>query len=291
MKTRTAPDTPKFRLSRRIFLRGGLAAAGAAALGGVYSFRLEPKWVEFVEYMLPIKNLPQSLNGAKLVQISDMHIGGEFDWRYQLGVFQEVRELAPQFVMYTGDFVSNLHSTDTAELDSVLQHAPRGSLGSAAVLGNHDYGERWRDVRIGNAVAQSLEDVGVRVLRNNSAEFNGLQFFGFDDYWSPNYNPAFTQTIDFTRPTICLCHNPDVLDKPVWSGYDGWVLSGHTHGGQVKPPFLPPPFLPVNNRRYTQGTFSFDDGRKLYINRGLGSSRSVRFNVRPEVTVFTLSRA
>ena len=59
-------------------------------------------------------------------------------------------------------------------------------------------------------------------------------------------------------------------------------------GGQCKPPFLPPPIVPVKNRRYTAGAFQLSRGRQLYISRGVGTFLPVRFNVRPEVTVFTL---
>ena len=90
---------------------------------------------------------------------------------------------------------------------------------------------------------------------------------------------------------LVLSHNPDTCDLPGWGGYQGWILAGHTHGGQCKPPFLPPPLLPVRNRRYTAGEFALTDGRKLYINRGVGHLLRVRFNVRPEVTVFTLTPA
>ena len=78
---------------------------------------------------------------------------------------------------------------------------------------------------------------------------------------------------------------------PVWSGYQGWILSGHTHGGQCRPPFLPPPLLAVSNRRYTAGEFDLSGGRRLYINRGVGHLLRVRFNVRPEVTVHELVKA
>lgn len=69
------------------------------------------------------------------------------------------------------------------------------------------------------------------------------------------------------------------------------MLAGHTHGGQCKAPFLPPPVLPVKNKRYTSGEFALDRGRCLCFNRGVGTYLPVRFNVRPEVTVFTLSAA
>ena len=93
------------------------------------------------------------------------------------------------------------------------------------------------------------------------------------------------------RATIVLSHNPDVLDLPIWGDVRGWVLAGHTHGGQVKPPFLPPPVLPVRNKRYTAGAFDVGPGRALYINRGLGFLIQVRFTVRPELTLFTLVRS
>jgi predicted MPP superfamily phosphohydrolase len=88
-----------------------------------------------------------------------------------------------------------------------------------------------------------------------------------------------------------LSHNPDTVDEPGWGRYAGWILAGHTHGGQCKPPFLPPPLLPVRNRRYTAGEFTLSGGRRMYISRGIGHLQRVRFNVRPEVTVFHLDRA
>jgi len=96
---------------------------------------------------------------------------------------------------------------------------------------------------------------------------------------------------DPTAATIALSHNPDTVDRAGWGWHRGWILSGHTHGGQVKPPFLPPPLLPVENKRYTAGEFSLSDGRRLYINRGVGHLLRVRFNVRPEVTIFRLGGA
>jgi predicted MPP superfamily phosphohydrolase len=117
----------------------------------------------------------------------------------------------------------------------------------------------------------------------------GLTVFGLDDYWGPRFRPS-ALFADFVpgSPAIALSHNPDSCDAPVWGRYDGWILSGHTHGGQCKPPFLPPPILPVENKRYSAGEFPLSGGRRLYINRGIGHLTRVRFNVRPEVTLFTL---
>ncbi len=88
-----------------------------------------------------------------------------------------------------------------------------------------------------------------------------------------------------------LSHNPDSVDHAPWHGYQGWILAGHTHGGQCKPPFLPPPLIPVKNPRYTSGRIPLAHGRDLYISRGVGYTLRVRFNVRPEITLFTLTPA
>jgi hypothetical protein len=77
----------------------------------------------------------------------------------------------------------------------------------------------------------------------------------------------------------------------VWRGFRGWILSGHTHGGQVRLWPFAPPFLPVRNRRYAAGAVRLAGDRWLYVNRGVGHLVPLRFGVRPEITVFTLTSA
>ena len=262
---------------------------GALAATGLYTRFVEPQWVEYVRVPMPLRNLPRALTGTTLVQLSDLHIGNRFDWRYLVKALQRVQQLQPDFVVYTGDYVSYESPQQFDQLSTVLQHAPLGRLGTAAVLGNHDYGHGSQQPEVAQEITQRLVAVGIPVLRNEIGHFSGLQIGGIDDWWGPNFDAIrVTSQLEPALPTVLLSHNPDTMDLPVWSNYQGWVLSGHTHGGQVKPPFLPPPVLPVLNKHYTAGTFRLNDGRTLYINRALGCSRPVRFNVRPEVTIFTL---
>jgi predicted MPP superfamily phosphohydrolase len=136
-----------------------------------------------------------------------------------------------------------------------------------------------------------LKSSDVQLLRNESINANGLNIIGFDDFWGLNFNPEKALNgFDKSSANIVLCHNPDVCDLDVWGDYDSWILSGHTHGGQVKPPFLPPPMLPVKNKRYSAGLFELSNNRTLYINRALGHLWQIRFNVRPEITVFELQK-
>lgn len=91
------------------------------------------------------------------------------------------------------------------------------------------------------------------------------------------------------EPVILLAHEPDYADHVARRGAADLVLSGHTHGGQVRIPFLPPLFLPPLGRKYIEGQFRIG-GLQLYVNRGIGAvGIPFRFNVPPEITVITLA--
>jgi len=260
-------------------------------LSGFYAWQIEPFWLQFVKHKMPIKNLPENLVGKTLMQISDIHVGNKFDHNFIIESFKKAQILKPDFVAYTGDYVSYEDVQQIEQLKEVFAFAVTGVLGTSAVLGNHDYGYNWSDQNVANQITSVLEDSGVQVLINSEVSFHGLNFLGIDDKWGLNFNPKkIMSKYNESKANIVLCHNPDVCDLDVWNDYKGWILSGHTHGGQCKPPFLKPPMLPVENKKYTSGEIDLEDGRKLYINRALGHLWQVRFNVRPEITVFELEK-
>jgi uncharacterized protein len=273
-------------MKRRIFIKRTLSAGAITAL---YAWQIEPFWLEFVNIKMPIKNLPKELIGKTLMQISDMHIGDRFDYNFISDSFKKAQKLNPDFVVYTGDFVSYKSETQFAQLKEVFQHVVTGRLGTVGILGNHDYGKNWKESNVANAIVDILKAHNVPILRNEQQTFNGLTIIGLDDYWGTNYKPKnVLNNINHDMANLVLCHNPDVVDEPVWNNYKGWILSGHTHGGQCKPPFLDAPMLPVKNKKYSAGKIDIEDGRTLYINRALGNLWQLRFNVRPEITVFEL---
>lgn len=304
-------------LTRRQLIAAGGAAAVVALGLPIYSVFVEPHWLEVVRRPMPLENLPPELAGTTLLQLSDLHVGPRVSSDYLMRALRDAQALTPDFVAITGDFVSYGAAREHRELSRVLSVMPRGRLGTVASLGNHDYGTGWRNLDVADQVAAVASDAGAIVLRNEVRAVGGIQFVGLGDYWSPEFAPltgrprglftplhasrdpfakredapAAIRAVAPTLPTIALSHNPDAQDEQIWSGVRGWVLAGHTHGGQVKPPFLPPPVLPVKNRRYTAGEFDVGPGRTLYISRGIGHLTQVRFNVRPEMTLFTLQRA
>lgn len=277
-------------MERRKFIKNTLfTGIGASLVGGFYSWQIEPFWLEFVKVKMPIKNLPKNLIGKTLMQISDVHVGNKFDYEYIIDSFKKARLYNPDFVVYTGDFVSYETPEQFDQLETVFKHAVNGKLGTAGVLGNHDYGIDWLEPNVADRISSILDSANVTILRNEEVSFRGLNILGIDDYWGSNFNPVkIMDKYDAKKANLVLCHNPDVCDLNVWNNYKGWILSGHTHGGQVKPPFLNPPILPVKNKRYSSGEFDLYDGRTLYINRALGNLYQVRLNVRPEITIFEL---
>jgi len=276
-------------MNRRKFLTKTLLATAGISLG-FYSWQIEPFWLEFVHQDLPIKNLPSKLHNKVLMQISDLHVGNRFDYNFLIDSFQKAKAYKPDIVVYTGDFVCWENNPEQFEqLKIVMKEAVHGTLGTFAILGSHDYGAEWNEAYVADEVSKILADYKIRMLRDAKTEIADLNIYGFEELWGTNFHPEnLTKTINPDEANLVLCHNPDVCDLEVWNGYQGWILSGHTHGGQARPPFLPPLILPVKNRKYTSGIIDLEDGRMLYINRALGHSYQVRFNCRPEITIFTL---
>lgn len=282
-------------MNRRQFVVRSTAAVVAAGAGCVgYAIGVEPQWLEIVERELPIENLPAALDGKRLAQISDIHIGPRVSDDYVIHAFEMLRARQPDIVVATGDFITYRAARRDAQfqaLRNVLAHLPNGRLATLGILGNHDYGIGWREPAVAAKVVAEAERAGVRILRNEVQSVNGLDVIGVDDLWAHQSDTSRAFAARSNDAAIALVHNPDAADELRWSGYRGWMLAGHTHGGQCKAPFLPPPLLPVRNHRYVAGSVAVDSERTLYINRGIGYLIRARFNVRPEITLFTLRTA
>lgn len=295
------PLDPKL-VTRRSFLRRG-AVATVAGLG-IYAFGIEPRWVSVDHHDLPIPDLPDHLVNATAIQISDLHVGRGVEESYLRRQFDYIDALKPDFVFFTGDYLDNATQWHTDKGIKLLSHMPRGKLGTACVLGNHDYGGSTPEVAKNapntERLINAFEDQGLNLLINDAVELSGLNVVGLPDLWYGNFWQGSFQK-DFARDliastansgaTITLSHNPDTADLPIWDGYQSWILCGHTHGGQCKFPIIGAPRLPVANYNYVSGKYQIEGGHKMYINRGIGHSARVRFMARPEITVFRLTSA
>lgn len=291
-----APDRNRRTWTRRRFLKAG-AGGGvtACAATGAWAFWGAPHHIEIVRVSMPLRGLPESLVGTKLVQISDLHVGPIVSNEYLRHCLERVSSLEPDIVAVTGDFVTCDGSARIDEAVALLADMQPGKLATVAVTGNHDFGspaEGFSNQHVADSLTEKLDGIGLTMLRNTAIDIGGLRLLGVDDFWGPTH--ALEDTLSSgaaDQPSVMLCHNPDFVDQRGWEHYQGWILSGHTHGGQVRLPFCRPPVLPIRNHNYIAGKVQLPGNRTLYVNRGLGYLRKVRLNVRPEITVFELTRA
>ncbi|HET9910936.1 MAG TPA: metallophosphoesterase [Anaerolineales bacterium] len=283
------------KLTRRDFLKllwHGFLSSTLLASGGLgYSALVEPGLFSVETVRLKLKRLPKSFSGLRVVQISDIHMGG---WM-NLERFQHVADLLlaekPDVLLITGDFLLAHRLTVDIEqaiddLTGVLFSLAE-AIPSFAVLGNHDY---WIDP---DAVRLMLTSSGVTDLTNAvftlSRGSDSLHLCGVDDVWEGDVRleDVIAQLKD-DSVAILLAHEPDYADTSAATGKFDLQVSGHTHGGQVAVPFLGPPILPYLGQKYHTGLYKI--GNMLqYTNRGVGMLRlAVRFNCRPEITIFIL---
>jgi uncharacterized protein len=287
------------RSSRRRFVKGAvLGTLGFCTACAIDAYGVEPEWLEVVELDLPLPNLPAAFAGKKMIHISDLHCSNTVSDTYLRRCVQRINRLEADIVVITGDFVTHdFRGVYKKKILTILREL-QSTLGTFACLGNHDYGvmASWQP---GKEVSRDflengLQEVGIKVLRNNShcLKHDGSEIYvvGLGDMWAQDSRPdlAFRE-VAAGKTTLVLAHNPDTIDN--LQNYKAQVvMCGHTHGGQVRVPFFGPPFLPIKNRRYVSGMFTVDD-KMLYVNRGLGRLGRIRFNCRPEITVFTMKEA
>lgn len=285
-------------MSRRGFLRGSLAAAaGAAVVGGVYSWRIEPTWLRVRSLALPVAGLPAPFEGFVVAHLSDLHHSDVVPTDYLRDTIALANSFKPDLIALTGDYITRGDEwvEGAAEIAAGLK-APAGVM---AVLGNHDFeghstfSGNWDHVVAGH-MSEAFERGGIQMLRDRATEIirggARLQVVGVDDYWARKAPlEHVTAKLRTDRPTIALSHNPDTIESFVAAGAD-LVLAGHTHGGQVNIPFYGAPYLPMRNKSLVYGLYEFGRTR-LYVNPGIGFLARLRFNARPEITLMTLARA
>jgi uncharacterized protein len=170
-------------MNRRTFIKTSVySVGGLSLLGGAYCWQVEPFWLQFTHLQMPIAHLPASLVGKTLMQISDIHIGNRFDYGFVIRSFETAKTYNPDFVVYTGDYVT-LHNREVQfnKLREVLSAAVKGRIATLGILGNHDYGVNWSQPEVAEKIAGLVSENSIHLLRNNSIEIEGLTVTGFDD--------------------------------------------------------------------------------------------------------------
>ncbi len=253
----------------------------------LYGTKIEPNWIEVVPIDLTIPKLTETFNNFKLVQISDIHLGDYMSESRLEKIARLVNQQQPNAIAITGDFITRKQKFITENLIKFL-HQLNSSEGVISILGNHDRGHQ-AEQKLEKALTESkIINLNNQIYILHRGE-EKLTFAGLDDLYSgqPNLPKVIEQLTD-DSPVILLVHEPDFIDISAKTGKFALQLSGHSHGGQIKMPFLPPSVLPLGGKKYFAGLHQVHNTFE-YTNRGLGMTGiPIRFNSRPEITVFTL---
>jgi hypothetical protein len=273
------------------------ATAGVAALA-VDTTLIAPNFPRIVRQELVLRRWPEPLERFTIALLSDFHYDPYFSVHPLRSSISMVNELHPDLIVLTGDFVTEpLHANkaskakaaDAAEPCAQLLRQMQAPYGQWAVLGNHDV------VTDPSRVINSLRAAGIQILGNQSApiETNGARFWlaGVDDVMEKRSDlDKALLNVPANEPVVLLAHEPDFADYVARFPVD-LQLSGHSHGGQVRIPFVRPLWLPPLAKKYIWGLFKIG-GLTLYTNPGLGTvGLPVRMNCPPEITLLTLRRS
>jgi predicted MPP superfamily phosphohydrolase len=266
-------------MRRRTFIRGLLGTAALAGVGTAYAG-------EFERHGFQCEVVPLRIGLAaplRVALLSDIHFDPLYETGYLESVFGAVQAEKPDLLLYTGDFVT--HTARRFEEFGRIATKTRPPLGAFAAMGNHDHYAHVRQVE------SVLEASGIRVLRNALAPLprnDGWFLAGLDSFWAGRPAPAILDALPPDARVLMLIHEPDAWDV-VRDPRIRLQVSGHTHGGQVRAPFLGAIELPTWGQRYDAGLFE-SNGRFLYVNRGIGTvTLPARVNCPPEITIFELT--
>ncbi|MGL4401441.1 MAG: metallophosphoesterase [Luteolibacter sp.] len=271
-------------ITRRNTLR--LIAAGV--VGSIANAAwIEPGSLSITRQDLTCRKLPPGLDGLRIALLSDFHFRPEQDADLLEKVVAATRREKPDLIALTGDFIS----ADPSVIAPMLRQLEtlRAEHGIFAVMGNHD---GWN--ASSSVMKRQFEKAGISFLINRHSHLSirgeSLAVAGTDFIWQGRPDPERTlRGISAETPVLALVHEPDYFDTLRARRDILLQLSGHTHGGQCRIPFIGyTPKTVKHGQNYVYGGFSRGNSN-LFVTRGVGTSGPrVRFACPPELVMLTL---
>lgn len=274
----------------RFNLVSGLIAA-VALLQGFYGTYSQFEVPEIKVQRLEVNNLPSDLQGLRIVQLSDIHLGPTLKGEFLAGVVARVNELQPDVVLITGDLVDGTPEKMLPEFAAFKDL--KATYGIYAVSGNHEYYSGFRQWQ------PLFEELGLNFLHNRSVSIqvgsSAINVAGVPDRRAAGFGFAgadVQQALSELDPnaayTILMTHEPPLALET--AGQADLVLSGHTHGGTM---FFLQPIVGYFNADFVSGFYELPKGGRLYVSNGTGvwSGFPCRVGVSAEITFFVLTKA
>lgn len=283
-----------------LWMKAGVLSAGSVALAVMlvigYGSFIEPQIITVTPFSIPLG----TTEPLRIAIISDLHVGPYKGFNFIRRVTEHINALHPDVVLIVGDLVltEEIRAESLAALEPLKNLHP--VIGTYAIMGNHDHSIYRTSVRDrivpdrSDAVAERLMSFGIAALRNSSVTLrSGESVFaiaGIEDAFSGEADILETfANIPPNVPTILMSHNPDVILDPA-SLRARIIVTGHTHGGQIRLPWIGPvATLPTHlGKKFDQGIFSLGSGAILAITRGVGESGPrARLLAPPEIMLIT----
>lgn len=287
-------DAPVHSARRALLGRGIGVITGAAGAVGGYALLAEPRKIELTRRVIRLPGLPPQLTGLTAVQLTDLHYGDWVPASFLRRAVEMANDVKPDLFFLTGDYATKPGRRRLRPVMEMLSGL-RPRIGTFAVLGNHDH-------RCDSALLRRLMgDLGFHLI-DNSRRFIGLDrsisaephdgfcIAGIGDWYCAHQDyPAALGNLPAGMPRILLSHNPDVAedDRLTSSGLRvDLIISGHTHGGQIRLPLLGTPVVPSGyGQKYASGLVT-GPVCPVFISRGLGLAvLPLRWGVPPEIAV------
>lgn len=265
-----------------------LILAVIALCAFAYALLIEPHRVTTSNVSISDSEISKSLT---IAVFADTHFSADgYDMDDFNKALSAIKATDPDIIIFLGDLYDNYdnYHDNTDQVISALSSL-NASIGKYAVFGNHDYGGGAE-----NHYKSIMNAGGFKVLKNSTVPLTSynINLVGIDDCLIGYGKPSVANNSAASAYNIVICHEPDIVDDFSNSPVD-LMISGHTHGGQVKLPFYENRYLPSLGKEYVGGKYNIDNSAdtSLYVNRGLGTTHmTVRFMSVPEVTCIKLSR-
>lgn len=279
-------------MNRRSFLKqlvgSGLALIGLGGGTYYYAREIEPALLSMNEETITSSNIPAAFQNYKIIQFTDTHIGFHYKIEQFKELIKKINAENPDIILFTGDLVDAPQSYSWgSELNQLLNslEAPDGKYW---IYGNHDHGGYGTE-KVNDVMTKS----GFTLLQNTTTSIrkgdDQINLAGLDDVMlgAPDLTKTF-HNVDADLFTILLVHEPDYADNTAKYPVDV-QLSGHSHGGQVRFPFIGHLYTPAFAEKYVKGKYRINDKLTLYVSKGIGTTRlPYRFLCKPEFNVYTL---
>ncbi len=224
---------------------------------------IEPRWIRRTHL-----DFNRLRIGARLVQFSDLHFKG--DQRQLDKVGAAIHQMKPDFICFTGDLVDQKNIDHLRKALDWISQFKKPTFG---VAGNHDPVTPQTIQWFKSAFAKT----GGAFLMDKTLDLGGWRLHGSSRMLAPEPQSG--------SPNLLLCHYPKIGDLSLNQSYS-LILSGHSHGGQVRIPFVGAPVVPFGVGSYVRGLFEDAPAGPLYVNVGVGCFMiPVRYCCRPELTL------